>query len=73
MSQPVQVGELLPGVVAEVIARAGPGYDRWAERSRPPATAPTRFGCAARSIRSILRPRSAALCMRLTGNPTPPS
>src|SRR5215218_775132 len=32
MSQPVQVGELLPGVVAEAIARAGPGYDRWAEQ-----------------------------------------
>jgi hypothetical protein len=25
------VGEVLPGVVAEAIARAGPGYDRWME------------------------------------------
>jgi hypothetical protein len=32
MSQPIQVGELLPGVVAEAIARAGPGYDRWMEQ-----------------------------------------
>jgi hypothetical protein len=32
MSEPVQVGELLPGVVVEAIARAGPGYDRWAEQ-----------------------------------------
>jgi len=32
MSEPVQVGELLPGVVAEAIARAGPGYDRWMEQ-----------------------------------------
>jgi hypothetical protein len=32
MSEPIQVGEVLPGVVAEVIARAGPGYDRWAEQ-----------------------------------------
>jgi hypothetical protein len=32
MSEPVLVGELLPGVVAEAIARAGPGYDRWAEQ-----------------------------------------
>jgi hypothetical protein len=31
MTEPVQIGELLPGVVAEVIARAGPGYDRWME------------------------------------------
>jgi hypothetical protein len=31
MSEPVQVGELLPGVLAEVVERAGPGYDRWAE------------------------------------------
>jgi hypothetical protein len=26
------VGEVLPGVVAEAIARAGPGYERWAEQ-----------------------------------------
>ena len=32
MTEPVPVGELLPGVVAEAIARAGPGYDRWAEQ-----------------------------------------
>jgi replication initiator protein RepSA len=32
MSEPVRVGEVLPGVLQEVIARAGPGYDRWAEQ-----------------------------------------
>ena len=32
MSQPIQVGELLPGVLQEVIDRAGPGYARWAEQ-----------------------------------------
>jgi hypothetical protein len=32
MTEPIQVGELLPGVVAEAIARAGPGYQRWAEQ-----------------------------------------
>jgi hypothetical protein len=32
MSEPVLVGELLPGVMAEVIERAGPGYDRWMEQ-----------------------------------------
>jgi hypothetical protein len=32
MSEPVLVGDLLPGVVAEAIARAGPGYDRWMEQ-----------------------------------------
>jgi hypothetical protein len=31
MSDPVQVGELLPDVLAEVVQRAGPGYGRWAE------------------------------------------
>jgi hypothetical protein len=31
MTEPVRVGELLPEVLAEVIDRAGPGYDRWAE------------------------------------------
>jgi hypothetical protein len=32
MSDPVQVGELLPEVLQEVIHRAGPGYQRWAEQ-----------------------------------------
>jgi hypothetical protein len=32
MSDPALVGELLPGVLQEVIERAGPGYDRWAEQ-----------------------------------------
>jgi hypothetical protein len=32
MSEPIQVGALLPGVLAEVIDRAGPGYQRWAEQ-----------------------------------------
>jgi hypothetical protein len=31
MTDPVRVGELLPGVLAEVVDRAGPGYQRWAE------------------------------------------
>jgi hypothetical protein len=31
MTEPVRVGEILPGVVAEAIARAGHGYQRWAE------------------------------------------
>ena len=32
MSEPIQVGEVLPGVLREVIDRAGPGYERWAEQ-----------------------------------------
>jgi hypothetical protein len=32
MTEPIQVGELLPGVLAEVVDRAGPGYKRWAEQ-----------------------------------------
>ena len=31
MTDPVRVGELLPGVLAEVVDRAGHGYQRWAE------------------------------------------
>jgi hypothetical protein len=31
MTDPVRVGELLPDVLAEVVDRAGHGYDRWAE------------------------------------------
>jgi hypothetical protein len=31
VSEPVRVGELLPGVVGELVERAGHGYARWAE------------------------------------------
>jgi hypothetical protein len=31
MTEPARVGELLPGVLGEVIERAGHGYERWAE------------------------------------------
>ena len=31
MTAPVRVDEILPGVVAEAIARAGHGDDRWME------------------------------------------
>jgi hypothetical protein len=31
MTDPVRVSELLPGVLAEVVDRAGHGYERWAE------------------------------------------
>jgi hypothetical protein len=31
MTDPVAVGELLPGVLGEVVERAGQGYERWAE------------------------------------------
>jgi hypothetical protein len=31
MTEPARVGELLPGVLAEVVERAGHGYERWAE------------------------------------------
>jgi hypothetical protein len=31
VTEPVLVGEALPGVLAEVVDRAGHGYDRWAE------------------------------------------
>jgi hypothetical protein len=31
VSEPVQVRELLPGVLGEVVERAGAGYQRWAE------------------------------------------
>ena len=32
MSEPVRVGEVLPGILAEVVDRAGPGYERWMEQ-----------------------------------------
>jgi hypothetical protein len=31
MTEPVRVGDVLPGVLAEVVDRAGQGYDRWME------------------------------------------
>jgi hypothetical protein len=32
VTEPVRVGEVLPEVVAEAVARAGPGYERWMEQ-----------------------------------------
>jgi hypothetical protein len=32
VTEPVRVGELLPGVLGEVVDRAGNGYARWAEQ-----------------------------------------
>jgi hypothetical protein len=32
VTEPIQVGKLLPGVLQEVIDRAGPDYERWAEQ-----------------------------------------
>jgi hypothetical protein len=32
MTEPTRVGDVLPEVVAEAIARAGPNYDRWMEQ-----------------------------------------
>jgi hypothetical protein len=32
MTEPMAVGELVPGVLQEVVDRAGPGYDRWMEQ-----------------------------------------
>ena len=31
MIEPARVGELLPGVLGELVERAGAGYQRWAE------------------------------------------
>jgi hypothetical protein len=31
VSEPIRVGEALPGVLGEVVDRAGRGYERWAE------------------------------------------
>jgi Replication initiator protein, pSAM2 len=31
VTEPARVGEVLPGVLAEVVDRAGHGYERWAE------------------------------------------
>jgi hypothetical protein len=31
VTEPVRVGELLPGVLGEIVDRAGHGYERWAE------------------------------------------
>jgi hypothetical protein len=32
VTEPARVGDVLPGVLQEVIDRAGPGYERWAEQ-----------------------------------------
>ena len=49
MTEPVRVGEVLPEVVAEAIARAGPAMTGGPSWSPRPATAPIRSGWAAGS------------------------
>jgi hypothetical protein len=56
MTEPVAVGEVLPEVVAEAIARAGPGYDRGWSWSPRPATALIPCASAVRSSRPTRRP-----------------
>jgi hypothetical protein len=60
MSDPVRVGELLPGVLGEVVDRAGHGQNRWAEvvaqaRLLPPPDPPGRPGRARRPPTGELR------------------
>jgi hypothetical protein len=75
MTEPVRVSEVLPGVVAEAIARAGPGYDRWAEQVAATGYCahPVRLrgrvdhaDCESSQVRS-------GPCTRPTGSRTPPS
>jgi hypothetical protein len=46
MTEPTRVGEVLPGVLAEVVERAGHGYQRSAELVVQAATATTRSAAA---------------------------
>jgi hypothetical protein len=56
MTEPARVGDVLPGVLAEVVDRAGHGYDRWAELVARPATATTRSASPAGSSTPTARP-----------------
>src|SRR5829696_3870429 len=73
MTEPVWVDEVLPEVVAEAIARAGPDYDRWMEQVAQTGycTHPVRLrGQVEHADRSTGR---SVVCIRLTGSRTPPS
>ena len=65
MTEPIQVGELLPGVLQEVIDRAGPGYDRWAEQVAAAGSCTHPVRLRGRVERTILR---HGICRR---NPFP--
>jgi hypothetical protein len=73
MSEPVLVGELLPEAVAEAIARAGPGYDRWMEQVA--ATGYCAHPVRLRGQVDHADPQTvrSARSTTPTGSPTPPS
>jgi hypothetical protein len=70
MSEPIQVGELLPGVLQEVIDRAGPSYDRWMELVARLATATTRSAWPAGLSRPTRQPARSGRCTTRTGSRT---
>jgi hypothetical protein len=72
MTDPVRVGELLPGVLAELVDRAGPGYERWAEQVAATGycTHPVRL--RGRSSTQTPRPVGSEPCTRPTGSRMPP-
>ena len=73
MSEPVQVGELLPGVLQEVIDRAGPGYERWAEQVAATGYCAHPVRLRGRVEHADLATGEVRTVYATTGSPTPPS
>jgi hypothetical protein len=66
VTEPVRVGAVLPGVLAEVIDRAGPDYERWAEQ-----VAATGYCAHPIRLAGSSRPTGQpASCARSTAPPT---
>jgi len=76
MTEPVRVGDLLPGVLGEVVDRAGHGYDRWAELvaqagyCHHPATAITRSAWPAALSTPTGPPAKSGRCTTRSGSRT---
>jgi hypothetical protein len=68
MTGPVRVGEILPGVLAEVVDRAGHGYDRWPSSSLRLATATTRSASPAASSTPTRQPAKSDRSMTAAGS-----
>jgi hypothetical protein len=62
------VGEVLPGVLAEVVDRAGHGYDRWAELVAQAGYCHHPIRLAGRVEHADRRPARSGTCMTASGS-----
>ena len=70
MTHPARVGDLLPGVLGEVVDRAGTGYDRWMELVAQAGYCHHPIRLAGRSSTPTAKPVRSAPSMTRSGSRT---